>query len=240
MRIKTKHQFEMTRLSVMLVGLLSAVGCQQKMAEQPSYKRLAPCTFFADDRSERPSVPGTVARGQLRTDVALFTGRRTGKHGEPLGTVTPAVVQPSPSSLEAAKAAKTQYDQFVDTFPFPMTEAVLQRGYERFMIYCVVCHDPLGMGKGQIVQRGYTTPPSYHIERLRNVPVGHLFAVISEGYGSMPSYAAQIPLRDRWAVAGYLRALQASQHFPETEVSDTMRQQWARQGRTVATGEKSP
>ena len=83
------------------------------------------------------------------------------------------------------------------------------------MIYCVVCHDPLGTGQGKIVERGYTAPPSYHIERLRNAPVGYLFAVISEGYGSMPSYGAQIPVRDRWAIVGYLRALQASQHFPE-------------------------
>jgi mono/diheme cytochrome c family protein len=240
MRIKTKHPFELTRLAVMLVGLLSAIGCQQKMAEQPSYKRLAPCAFFADGRSERPSVPGTVARGQLQTDVALFTGRRTGKNGEPLGAVTPAVVQPPPGSPEAARDRRTQYDEFVDTFPCPITEAILQRGYERFMIYCVVCHDPLGAGKGKIVQRGYTAPPSYHIERLRNVPVGHLFAVISEGYGSMPSYSAQIPLHDRWAIAAYLRALQISQHFPEAEVSDEMRQQWPRQGNAAVMGEQSP
>ena len=87
-----------------------------------------------------------------------------------------------------------------------MTEPVLEHGYHRFMIYCVVCHDPLGTGQGKIVERGYTAPPSYHIERLRNVPVGYLFAVISEGYGSMPSYGAQIPVRDRWAIVGYLRA----------------------------------
>jgi hypothetical protein len=103
-----------------------------------------------------------------------------------------------------------------------MSEQVLEHGYHRFMIYCVVCHDPLGTGQGKIVERGYTAPPSYHIERLRNVPVGYLFAVISEGYGSMPSYSAQIPVRDRWAIAGYLRALQASQHFPEAKLSDEM------------------
>jgi mono/diheme cytochrome c family protein len=210
------------------------------MADQPSYKRLAPCDFFADGRSERPSVPGTVARGDLRTDVALFTGRRVGKSGEPLGAVTPAKVQPPPDSPEAAKAQKAQYDQFVDTFPFPMTETVLQHGYERYMIYCVVCHDPLGTGQGKIVERGYTAPPSYHIERLRSVPVGYLFAVISEGYGSMPSYKAQVPVRDRWAIAGYLRALQASQHFPEAELSRDMRQQWVEQASIAGRGEKVP
>ena len=96
-----------------------------------------------------------------------------------------------------------------------MTKKALEHGYHRYTIYCAVCHDPLGTGRGKIVERGYTQPPSYHIERLRKVPPGYLFAVISEGYGSMPSYGAQIPVRDRWAIAGYLRALQMSQHFPE-------------------------
>ena len=86
------------------------------------------------------------------------------------------------------------------------------------MIYCVVCHDPLGMGRGKIVERGYTQPPSYHIERLRNVAVGHFFEVITNGYGSMPDYKQQIPPRDRWAIAAYIRALQLSQHFPARDV----------------------
>ncbi len=151
----------------LLLALLPAIGCQQKMADQPSYKRLAECEFFADGRSERPAVAGAVARGHLPTDIALATGRRTGKNGEPLGAATPAVIQPPPDSPDEAKAEMAQYDAFVDTFPFPMTEAVLERGYQRFMIYCVVCHDPLGTGEGKIVERGYTAPPSYHIDRLR-------------------------------------------------------------------------
>jgi mono/diheme cytochrome c family protein len=95
------------------------------------------------------------------------------------------------------------------------------------VIYCVVCHDPLGTGYGKIVERGYTRPPSYHIPRLREAPVGRLFAVVSEGYGSMPSYAGQIPIEDRWAIIAYLRALQLSQHFPEAELTDEMRAKFA-------------
>ncbi len=215
--------------SAIVLSLLAA-GCQQKMADQPSYKPLEPCDFFADGRSERPAVAGTVARGHLRTDVALFTGRLPGTKGAPLGKASAAVVQPKAGTPEAAKLAMAQYDQFVDVFPFPMTEQVLQHGYDRFMIYCVVCHDPLGTGRGKIVERGYTVPPSYHIERLRRVPVGYLFAVISEGYGSMLSYSAQIPVRDRWAIVGYLRALQASQHFPEAKLSEHARQLCTRGG----------
>ncbi|MCE5267475.1 MAG: cytochrome c [Planctomycetaceae bacterium] len=196
-------------------ALLLLVGCQQKMADQPSYKPLTPCVFFADGRSERPAVAGTVARGHLQTDVALFSGRRTGKSGEPRGAIAPAVIQPQTGTSGAAKQKNDQYGDFVDAFPFAMSEAVLRHGRDRFTIYCVVCHDPIGTGQGKIVERGYTAPPSYHVERLRTVPAGYLFAVISEGYGSMPSYGEQIPVRDRWAIAGYVRALQASQHFPE-------------------------
>ena len=202
-------------LTLLMFGLLWLAGCQQKMAEQPSAKPLHASEFFADGRSERPLVPDTVARGHLRTDVALFTGRRTGKDGKPLGVPSPAKVQPPPDSPAAAAAKREQYADFVDEFPLPMTAETLEHGYHRYMIYCVVCHDPLGEGEGIVVQRGYTQPPSYHIDRLRKAPVGHLFAVISEGYGSMPSYAQQIPVRDRWAIVGYLRALQASQHYPE-------------------------
>ncbi len=220
-------------LTALPMAALMSAGCQQEMADQPSYKPLQPCAFFADGRSERPAVPGTVARGHLHTDVAFFTGRRVGKDGMPMGSVTPTVIQPQPGTPEAEKLLKARYDDFVDTFPFPMTEKVLEHGYERFMIYCVVCHDPLGTGHGKIVQRGYTPPPSYHIERLRKAPVGHLFAVISEGYGSMPSYAAQIPVSDRWAFVGYLLALLASKHFPEAKLTDEMRRQRSDQEETA-------
>ncbi len=235
-----RHWIETVMLIGLLIGFLSAAGCQQEMAEQPSYKPAQPSDFFADGRSERPAVVGTVARGYLHTDVALFTGRRVGKDGLPLGSATPTVIQPKPGTSEAAKLAKAQYDQFVDTFPFPMTEPVLEHGYQRFMIYCVVCHDPLGTGRGKIVQRGYTAPPSYHIDRLRKAPVGYLFSVVSEGYGSMPSYGAQIPVRDRWAIVGYLRALQASQHFPEAKLTDEMRRERSGQDETAKAGGAVP
>jgi mono/diheme cytochrome c family protein len=103
------------------------------------------------------------------------------------------------------------------------------------MIYCVVCHDPLGTGRGKIVERGYTKPTSYHIPRLRSVPVGHLFAVISEGYGSMPSYAGQIEPRDRWAIVAYVRALQLSQHFPAAQLTPEMKKEMA----TATAGKES-
>jgi mono/diheme cytochrome c family protein len=101
-----------------------------------------------------------------------------------------------------------------DALPFPATKDVLERGRERFNIYCSPCHGRTGEGNGMIVQRGYRRPPSYHIDRLRNAPLGHFFDVMTNGFGAMPDYAAQLPPYDRWCVAAYIRALQFSQNAP--------------------------
>jgi hypothetical protein len=98
--------------------------------------------------------------------------------------------------------------KFVNEFPFPVTRAVMDRGRQRFNIYCAPCHDQLGNGNGKIVRRGYRHPPSYHIDRLREVPNGYIFDVITSGFGAMPDYAAQIQPADRWAIVAYVRALQ--------------------------------
>ena len=95
--------------------------------------------------------------------------------------------------------------------PIPVTHTLLERGQERFNIYCSPCHDRTGIGFGMIVQRGFKRPPSLHDQRLRDVPVGYLFQVIGNGFGVMPSYAAQVPAPDRWAIVAYIRALQLSQ-----------------------------
>ena len=98
--------------------------------------------------------------------------------------------------------------KFVDEFPFTVTQAVVERGQDRFNIYCAPCHDRLGNGNGKIVRRGYRHPPSYHIDRLRQVPNGYIYDVITSGFGAMPDYAAQIQPVDRWAIVSYVRALQ--------------------------------
>jgi mono/diheme cytochrome c family protein len=103
-------------------------------------------------------------------------------------------------------------------FPYPITRDVLERGRDRYSIYCVPCHGPLGDGDGIVVQRGFNPPPSYHSDRLRNAPVGHFFDVITNGYGAMPSYADQVPVDDRWAIIAYIRALQLSQNAPIADV----------------------
>jgi hypothetical protein len=111
-----------------------------------------------------------------------------------------------------------QGGELAETFPFPVTREVLERGRERYGIFCTPCHDRLGTGNGMIVRRGFPQPPSFHEERLRAAPVGHFFDVISNGLGRMTSYADRVPPRDRWAIAAYLRALQLSQNAALADV----------------------
>ena len=100
----------------------------------------------------------------------------------------------------------------IDAFPIAVDKAVIERGHQRYDIYCAPCHGRLGNGMGMIVQRGFKQPPSYHIERLRNAPVGHFYDVITNGYGAMLNYSQQIQVRDRWAIVAYIRVLQYSEN----------------------------
>src|SRR5450759_716906 len=96
-------------------------------------------------------------------------------------------------------------------FPMPVTRAPMLRGEQRYNVFCTPCHDRTGSGNGMIVRRGYRRPPTYHSDRLRQQPNGYLYDVITNGFGAMPDYAAQIPPPDRWAIVAYIRALQLSQ-----------------------------
>lgn len=178
------------------LGVLLA-GCRLDMHVQPKYKTYDPTDFFGDGRSERQPVAGTVARGQLRTDELLYTGKENGV--------------------------------LANKFPFPITRVDIERGRERYNIYCSPCHDYTGTGRGMIVQRGFPPPPSYNIDRLRQTPAGHFFDVMTNGLGSMYSYAARIEPEDRWRIAAYIRVLQASeratlQDVPEPERSKLIEQ----------------
>ena len=162
--------------------LLTAAACRQDMHDQPKYRGLRGSTFFADGQSARPLVNNTVARGQLKEDVLL----QTGKNGQ----------------------------DDAEVFPFPVTDAVMARGQERFDIYCSPCHGRTGNGDGMVVRRGYRRPPAYSDERIRNTTVGHIFDVITNGFGAMPDYEAQVPPADRWAIVAYVKALQLSAYAP--------------------------
>jgi len=119
----------------------------------------------------------------------------------------------------------------VDQFPFPITRKVLERGRDRFNIYCTPCHDYTGSGRGMIVQRGFPSPPSYHLDRLREAPAGHFFEVITNGFGTMYSFAGRITPEDRWAIVAYIRALQLSQHAAIDDVPADKRPQLTSQAK---------
>jgi cytochrome c553 len=110
-------------------------------------------------------------------------------------------------------------------FPFPVTAQVIARGQERFNAFCTPCHDRTGSGNGMVVRRGFRHPPSYHIDRLREVPHGYIFDVITNGFGAMQDYSAQVPVEDRWAIVAYIRALQLSQHASVNDIPAAERAQ---------------
>jgi mono/diheme cytochrome c family protein len=167
------------------VAVLSA--CRLDMQVQPKQNPLSRSDFFADQRSERPPVEGTVARGQLHEDTYFYTGKSGSDPG--------------------------------NYMPFPVTKEVLERGRERYNIYCAPCHSLVGDGNGFIPSRGFARkPPSYHIERLQKAPLGYFYDVMTNGFGIMPDYASQISPQDRWKIVAYIRALQLSQSATRADV----------------------
>ena len=177
----TKQQ----KLAILGFGVLALSGCNTDMWRQPKQEPLDESEFYADGAANRPLVPGTIARGQLREDDAYFVGAANGK--------------------------------WLDGFPagIKVDKDLLGRGQERFNIYCTPCHGRLGDGQGMIAHRGFTLKRpvgNYHTDRLRKMPVGHFYDVITNGYGAMFSYASRIEPQDRWAIVAYSRALQLSQY----------------------------
>lgn len=177
--------------AVLALGLVS--GCQGQPSEDPpihpnlnmdfqtKYRPQKENDFFADGRAMRSPVAGTIAQGALKEDNALHYGK--------IG------------------------DTFVSKIPVQISLSVVERGQERYDIYCAVCHGKTGQGNGIVIQRnaGMLKPPSFHEERLVNMPAGQVYDSILNGVrGNMPSYAYAIPVQDRWAIVAYLQALQLS------------------------------
>ncbi|HVI10341.1 MAG TPA: cytochrome c [Candidatus Binatia bacterium] len=177
----------MAHPALLLVLIAVTAACRIDMHVQPRENPLSRSDFFPDQRSERPPVPGTMARGDLHADAYFYSGKANGVLG--------------------------------DAMPFPVTKEVLERGRERYNIYCAPCHSRLGDGNGFVPSRGFAKkPPSYHIPRLEKAPLGYFFDVMSNGFGIMPDYAAQITPEDRWKIVAYIRALQMSQNASRADV----------------------
>ncbi len=239
------------KFALICVLLVIAVGCRYDMQDQPRYEYYEKSDFFADKRASRKLPEHVVARGFLREDDFLYTGKLTNATGaqqpgtnnaqqnassaasNSSGANASAGTTVSTTSAAQQQVGALQSDPTnVNSFPFPVTQEVLDRGQERYQIFCAMCHGVTGYGDGMVVRRGYKAPTSYHDPRLRQERVGHFFDVITNGWGSMPNYAAQVTPRDRWAIAAYIRALQLSQgtslgDLPEAEQRQMMMREGA-------------
>jgi len=176
------------------------------MQDQPKAIAYRENAFYKDGTGSRPLVDGTVARGYLREDRAFYLGKK------PAAQSSPAAPQTPPAGGSANNQAGL-YPDDVEAIPMQISEEDLNRGEERFNIYCSVCHGMTGSGDGMIARRGFNkpAPANYHQDRLRQAPAGHFFDVMTNGWGAMPSYAQQVSVEDRWRIVGYIRALQLSQ-----------------------------
>ncbi|NGM88914.1 cytochrome c [Parapusillimonas sp. SGNA-6] len=174
-----------------IVLVLPLAGCERmmhNMYDQPRGRPYRSSTLFPDGAGAPTAPKGTVvyARG---AEPGSSSGR-----------------------LGAQEARRQARDEAAPTQPYPVDEMLLARGRERFDVYCMPCHSPIGDGDGRVVRRGFPAPPSYHSDRLRGVSDRYIFDVVTHGYGVMTSYADRIPPADRWAIVAYVRALQLSQH----------------------------
>ncbi len=180
-------------------------GCRYDMQDQPRYKAHKKSDFFKDGKSMRDLPEGTVSRGNLREDKAFYTGKKENAGG--------TTVAPAQTTMDASgNTVVTSFPDAITDFPVPVTKELVNRGEERYKVFCIVCHGPVGNGDGMIVRRGFPKPPTYNDDRLRNAPVGHFYDVITNGWGKMNSYASQVPPADRWAIVAYIRTLQISQN----------------------------
>lgn len=210
---------------LILIALCSLfTGCRRDMQDQPKSIAYRGNAFYKDGTGSRPLIEGTVPRGYLREDRALYFGKKPLGQAQTAGR--PAANPQNPSTSSATTGTSTSapnststsalYPDDVETFPFAITSKDLERGQERYDIFCSACHGKTGYGDGIVARRGFSkpAPANYHQDRLRQAPVGHFFDVVSNGWGAMPSYASQVPVEDRWRIIAYIRALQLSQMPP--------------------------
>ncbi|HKG46009.1 MAG TPA: cytochrome c [Pyrinomonadaceae bacterium] len=196
--------------------LLVSVGCRYDMQDQPKMKPLRGSTFFGDGLASRRPIEGTIARGYLRDDKPEFYTGKKSRTGAATTAATPAeqrIAGVNAGAQQQTADANAFPDDVVD-FPIAVTKEVVQRGRERYNVFCSACHGLTGNGDGMIVRRGFRRAASFNDDRLRQAPVGHYFDAITNGWGAMPSYAPVIPVQDRWAIVAYIRALQTSQQNP--------------------------
>lgn len=188
----------MVRALPWLLALLLACGCEKLArnmydgAKQRPLEGRLPSHEAQDPLATTPTASRDVPEGTVEYARGILAG--TSSAGAGLDVEKRRIAAQSATSI-----------------PYPITMALLERGRERFGIYCEPCHSPLGDGDGIIARRGFPHPPSYHTQRLREAPDRHFYDVMTNGYGIMYSYADRVSPEDRWAIVAYIRALQRSQ-----------------------------
>lgn len=196
-----KMKLSRLNISIIVLSGMFLFSCRGHISEKPPihlnpnmdfqnrYNAQETNSFFENNMAMRKPVEGTIARGHLRQDDAYYEGLDVDGN-------------------------------LIQDIPMEVTEEFIYRGKEQFEIYCQVCHGGTGDGRGVIMtgQYGYVPSPSFHTENIRQMPDGHFFSAITNGIRTMPSYATQIKVEDRWAIVAYIRALQRSQNMPETEM----------------------
>jgi hypothetical protein len=208
-KLKVKNKARFLVFAFLLFTFSFATACRYDMQDQPRYKAYKKSDFFSDKKAMRDLPDGTVPRGFLRDNKAFFTGKKENADlNAPVQSTTDAT----------GNTVVTSFPNDITEFPMPVTKELIDRGQDRFNIYCIVCHGPTGSADGMVVRRGFPKPPTYHDDRLRNAPVGHFFDVMTNGWGKMNSYASQVPPADRWAIAAYIRTLQISQNPNEIKI----------------------
>jgi len=214
-----RFRLDNLKLLLVVVALTFLTGCRKEdMADQPHYEPHQPSAFFEDGNSARPLVEGTVSRSGGQSDAYEFDR-----------SVHSTTAPSSPIQVMADTGYPADFPQNGE----PLRRQ-LERGQERYNIYCAVCHGQTGAGDGMIVQRGFIRPPSFHplavdvegnpdlyrrSQNLLSVQPGYVYDKITNGYGAMYSYAARVAPADRWAIAAYIRVLQLSQAGPRAELS---------------------
>ncbi len=201
---KLKNNKSLFILAFLILTFTLNTACRYDMQDQPRYKPYKNSDFFADGKAMRDLPEGTVSRGNLRENKALYTGKKD--NADP-NAATESVTDPA-----TGNTLVSSFPNDIEEFPVAIDRELLERGEQRYRVFCIYCHGPVGGGNGMVVRRGYPAPPTYHDDRLRNAPVGHFFDVITNGWGKMNSYGSQVPVADRWAIVAYIRTLQISQN----------------------------
>jgi mono/diheme cytochrome c family protein len=184
-------------LWIVIFSILLTAGCRYDMQDQPRYKVYKSSDWFKDGRASREFPEGTIPRGFLKDNFALYTGKIENATG---------------TAQLNDQGQQITFPDKVSEIPIPVTKETLDTGEKKFKVFCSVCHGAFGNGDGMIVRRGFPKPPSYNDDRLRNAPIGHFFDVATNGWGKMQGYSAQTSVNDRWAIVAYIRALQISQN----------------------------